>query len=137
MGDIRASDNVIVESGSMIRGEMKVLQAYGSSLELAKLHPEDLQTIKSISDQGVPVVCVLISGRPLVVNRELEYCQAFVAAWLPGSEGKGVAEVLFGDYGFQGRLSFSWPRDAEQKSNIGDANYDPLFDFGFGLGYSS
>lgn len=137
MGDIRASDNVIVESGSKIRGEMKVLQAYGGSLELEQLHPEDLQTIKAISDQGVPVVCVLISGRPLVVDRELEHCQAFVAAWLPGSEGKGVAEVLFGDYGFRGRLSFSWPRDAEQKSNVGDANYDPLFDFGFGLGYSS
>jgi beta-glucosidase len=59
MGDIRSSDQVIVESGSMIRGEMKVLQAYGNSLELAKLHPEDLQTIKAIADQGIPVVSVL------------------------------------------------------------------------------
>jgi len=136
MGDIRASDKVIVESGSMIRGEMKVLQAYGNSLELEQLHPEDLQTIKTISDQAVPVVCVLISGRPLVVNRELEHCQAFVAAWLPGSEGKGVAEVLFGDYDFHGRLSFSWPRHDGQKLNVGDAHYDPLLEFGYGLSYT-
>ena len=137
MGDIRSSDQVIVESGSMIRGEMKVLQAYGNSLELAKLHPEDLQTIKAIADQGIPVVSVLISGRPLVVNRELELSRAFVAAWLPGSEGKGVVEVLFGEHDFQGRLSFSWPRDTEQKLNVGDAEYDPLFAFGYGLGYQS
>ncbi len=137
MGDIRAGDHVIVESGSMIRGEMKVLQAYGSSLELAELHPEDLRTIQSISDQSIPVVCVLVSGRPLVVTQELDRSSAFVAAWLPGSEGKGIAEVLFGDYDFQGRLSFSWPKDAEQKLNVGDADYDPLFAFGFGLSYAS
>ncbi len=137
MGDIRASDQVIVESGSKIRGHMKVLQAYGTTLELSKLHPEDLQTIRKISDQGIPVVCVLVSGRPLVVNQELEHSCAFVAAWLPGSEGKGIAEVLFGEYDFQGRLSFSWPKDAEQKLNVGDADYDPLFAFGFGLSYSS
>ena len=77
----------------------------------------------------------MISGRPLVVNRELEHCQAFVAAWLPGSEGKGVAEVLFGDYDFHGRLSFSWPRHDEQKLNVGDTHYDPLFKFGYGLSY--
>ncbi len=137
MGDIRAGDHVIVESGSMIRGEMKVLQAYGTTLELAQLHPEDLATIQTISEQGIPVVCVLVSGRPLVVNQELDRSSAFVAAWLPGSEGKGVADVLFGDYDFQGRLSFSWPKNAEQILNVGDTDYDPLFAFGYGLSYSS
>ena len=137
MGDIRASDQVIVESGSMIRGQMKVLQAYGTTLELAQLHPEDLETIQTIVDQGIPVVCILVSGRPLVVNQELERSSAFVAAWLPGSEGKGIAEVLFGEYDIQGRLSFSWPRDADQKLNVGDADYDPLFAFGYGLRYST
>jgi beta-glucosidase len=135
MGDIRDSDQVIVESGSMIRGQMKVLQAYGATLELAKLHPQDLETIRRITDQGVPVVSVLVSGRPLVVNLELERSSAFVAAWLPGSEGQGIAEVLFGEYDFQGRLSFSWPKDALQNANIGDTDYDPLFEFGFGLRY--
>ena len=137
MGDIRRNDDVVVEAGSMIRGEVKVLQAYGTTLELAKTHPEDLQTIRTIAQRGVAVVCVLVSGRPLVVNQELESSKAFVAAWLPGSEGKGVAEVIFGDYDFQGRLSFSWPKDDEQQLNIGDANYDPLFEFAYGLSYSS
>jgi beta-glucosidase len=135
MGDIRASDQVVVESGSMIRGKVKVLEAYGTTLELAKLHPEDLQTIRRIREQGIPVVCVLVSGRPLIVNLELIESTAFIAAWLPGSEGKGVAEVLFGEYDFKGRLSFSWPRHAEEVLNIGDTKYDPLFSFGFGLSY--
>jgi len=135
MGDIRANDDVIVHAGSMIRGKMQVLEAYGTSLELAKLHPEDIQTLVAISQQGIPIVCVLISGRPLLVNAELDLSQAFVAAWLPGSEGQGVADVLFGGYDFQGRLSFSWPKHAEQQPNVGDANYDPLFAFGDGLSY--
>ena len=61
---------------------------------------------------------------------------AFVAAWLPGSEGRGIAEVLFGAYGFKGKLGFSWPRTADQvPTNIGDPDYDPLFEHGFGLTY--
>jgi beta-glucosidase len=137
MGDIRASDDVIVESGSMIRGEMKVLEAYGTTSVLAKLHPEDLQTIRAIAGQGIPVVTVLVSGRPLVTNDELASSSAFVAAWLPGSEGAGVAEVLFGKYDFIGRLSFSWPVHDGQQQNIGDEHYEPKFEFGFGLRYTS
>jgi len=79
---------------------------------------------------------VLVSGRPLLVARELEQSNAFVAAWLPGSEGRGIAEVLFGDHGFTGKLGFSWPRSARQVPiNVGDAEYDPLFPYGFGLAY--
>ncbi|MEJ2482978.1 MAG: glycoside hydrolase family 3 C-terminal domain-containing protein [Gemmatimonadota bacterium] len=81
-------------------------------------------------------MAVLVSGRPLVVNREMELASAFVAAWLPGSEGAGIADVLFGDHDFQGRLSFSWPRRPEDNINVGDAEYDPLFPCGFGLTHS-
>ena len=137
MGDIRDNDAVLVEAGSMIKRKMNVLTAYGTSLELAKLHPEDLNTLTAISKKGIPIICVLVSGRPLVVNAELSLSQAFVAAWLPGSEGKGVADVLLGDSDFKGRLSFSWPKHVGQQQNIGDADYDPLFEFGFGLNYSS
>ena len=136
MGDIRAGDNVVVESGSMIRGRMKVLEAYGATLELSQMHPEDLETIVRITGRGIPVVVVLVSGRPLVVNREMARSSAFVAAWLPGSEGMGIAEVLFGDYDFQGRLSFSWPKAVDRQVNVGDPDYDPLFAFGYGLNYS-
>lgn len=137
LGDIRADDQVIVEAGSMIRGQMKVLQAYGRSLRLSVLHPEDLRTLQSISAKGIPIVCVLVSGRALGINPELEQSAAFTVAWLPGSEGHGVTDALFGDYDFQGRLAFSWPRDSATQQNIGDDDYDPLFPYGYGLRYST
>ncbi|MEE4279131.1 MAG: glycoside hydrolase family 3 protein [Halieaceae bacterium] len=133
MGDVRTGDDVIVQAGSMIRGEMKVLAPYGSTVEHRVSHPEDLATIHTIAEKGIPVITVLVSGRPLVVEQELEASRAFVAAWLPGSEGAGVADVLFGDHDFQGRLSFSWPRRAGQVLNFDDADYDPRFAVGYGL----
>ncbi len=89
------------------------------------------------------MVSVFLSGRPLWVNPELNASTAFVAAWLPGTEGGGVADVLFRDnddqvnYDFTGKLSFSWPRDPSQTPlNRNDPGYDPLFAYGFGLTYS-
>lgn len=136
MGDIRDGDDVVVQTGSQINGKLKVLEPYGDSLVLADLHPEDLQTINAIIAKGIPVVVVLISGRPLVTNQELAASNAFVAAWLPGSEGAGVADVLFGDYAFSGKLSFSWPHSVSKGCNVGDPAYDRLFPVGYGLGYS-
>jgi beta-glucosidase len=133
MGDIRSSDHVIVQAGSQINGLLKVLQPYGNTMVLADLHPEDLQTITHITSRGVPVIAVLVSGRPLVTNQEMQASSAFVAAWLPGSEGQGVADVLFGDQGFSGKLSFSWPLTADKTLNVGDKDYAALFPCGFGL----
>jgi beta-glucosidase len=133
MGDLRPGDDVIVQAGSQINGLLKVLEPYGNTLVLADLHPEDIATINAITSRGVPVVTVLVSGRPLVTGAELEASTAFVAAWLPGSEGQGVADVLFGDYSFTGKLSFSWPQDADGPCNRGDEDYDPQFPYGFGL----
>jgi len=102
----------------------------------------DLALLRRLKAQGVPVVAVFLSGRPLWVNPELNAADAFVAAWLPGSEGAGVADVLIGDAqgrprrDFRGKLSFSWPRRADQFSlNRGDRGYDPLFAYGYGLTY--
>jgi len=136
MGDIRDSDHTIVEMGSQIKGLMKVLHPYGASLELNTLHPEDLQAIKNVTDQGIPAVVVLLSGRPLIIRKELEASSAFVAAWLPGSEGQGVADLLFGDYDFQGKLSFTWQRAENENFHRGDENYNPLFPYGFGMTYT-
>ncbi|MFN7054938.1 glycoside hydrolase family 3 N-terminal domain-containing protein [Hyphomonas sp.] len=90
---------------------------------------------------GAKVVSVFLSGRPMWVNRELNASDAFVAAWLPGSEGGGVADVLFRTdpaYDFTGRLSFSWPATAIQSPlNKGDPDYAPLFPYGYGLSYAS
>jgi len=103
----------------------------------------DLQLIKRLKADGIPVVAVFLSGRPLWVNREINAADAFVAAWLPGSEGAGIADVLLRkadgsvQHDFTGKLSFSWPRTATQyANNVGQPGYDPLFPFGHGLSYA-
>ncbi|XXT20962.1 exo 1,3/1,4-beta-D-glucan glucohydrolase [Sorangium sp. So ce429] len=105
------------------------------TLEHANLYPEDLAVIDTIRALApdVPIVTVFVSGRPLHTNKELNRSDAFVAAWLPGSEGGGVADVLFGDHEFQGKLSFSWPSaDCQTPLNKGDGE-EPLFPYGHGL----
>ncbi|CAN5424864.1 exo 1,3/1,4-beta-D-glucan glucohydrolase [soil metagenome] len=103
----------------------------------------DLALIKSLKAQGIPVVSVFLSGRPLWTNPEINASDAFVAAWLPGSEGGGVADVLVaGKDGkpqrdFQGKLGFSWPKRADQGPlNRGQPGYDPQFAYGYGLSYA-
>jgi len=114
------------------------------TLELGVRMPEDRAVLRAVSGHGVPVVTVLVSGRALYSNAELNLSNAFVAAWLPGTEGGGVADVLFrkrnGSIGndFTGKLPVSWPATACQTSqNIGDADYHPQFAFGYGLTYRS
>lgn len=83
---------------------------------------------------SVKCVVVIISGRPVVIEPYISSIDALVAAWLPGTEGQGVADVLFGDYGFTGKLSKTWFKTVDQlPMNVGDLHYDPLFPFGFGL----
>ena len=103
----------------------------------------DLELIQALKADGIPVVAVFLSGRPLWLNREINAADAFVAAWLPGSEGGGVADVLLQgadgkpQHDFKGKLSFSWPRRADQyDNNVGQEGYDPLFAFGHGLTYA-
>jgi beta-glucosidase len=89
-----------------------------------------------IQDTCAHVACVvvMVSGRPLVVEPFEDYMDAFVAAWLPGTEGDGIADVLFGQYDFQGKLSRTWFKRVDQlPMNVGDQRYDPLYPFGFGL----
>ncbi len=85
------------------------------------------------NDPNTPVLTVYVGGRPLWMNKELNLSDAFVSAWLPGSEGKGVADVLFGDVPFTGKLSYSWPaEDCQVPVNAGDGQ-TPLFALGYGL----
>ncbi len=81
---------------------------------------------------------VLISGRPMVLGDVLQQSDALVAAWLPGTEGQGVTDILFGDYKPTGKLSYSWPRTDAQlpmNKNLPAASYDPLFKYGYGLSW--
>ncbi|WP_331345750.1 glycoside hydrolase family 3 protein [Cellvibrio sp. UBA7661] len=102
----------------------------------------DLLLLKKLKAQGIPVVALFITGRPMWINRELNAVDALAVIWQPGTEGAGVADVIFKtiegqiNYPMTGRLAFSWPKSPDQGPlNIGDENYDPLFAYGFGLRY--
>lgn len=99
----------------------------------------DTALLAGYRERGMPVVSVFLSGRPMWVNPEINASDAFVAAWLPGSEGGGVSDLLFRrspEFDFTGRLSFSWPKRPDQAVlNVGMDGYDPLFAFGYGLSY--
>jgi beta-glucosidase len=101
------------------------------------LSAADVVLVERAKQAGAPVITVLLSGRPLVLGATLDASQAFVAAWLPGTEGQGVADVLFGDYKPTGKLPQTWPRTNEQATGgVGKAGAgEPLFPYGFGLTY--
>jgi len=122
--------------GIVVIGETPYAEGHGDKEDLT-LSAVDVTAVSNMKQAGIPVVVVLLSGRPMIINDALEQCDSFVAAWLPGTEGLGVADVLFGDHRPVGKLSFSWPRSMAQiPINVGDANYDPLFKYGFGLTFS-
>jgi len=116
----------------VVVGEKPYAEMIGDRKDL-KLDNEDLEVIKRFTDNDIPVVVVLLSGRPMIVTDEIGKWDGFIAAWLPGTEGTGVADVLFGDYKPTGKLSFSWPKSMNQFPI--DPNDDHLFSFGFGLTY--
>jgi len=123
--------------GIVVIGEIPYAEWMGDRKDLT-LAPEDVAAVEEVKKAGIPVVVVLLSGRPMIIDKVIDKADAFVAAWLPGTEGRGVTDVLFGDFDFSGRLSFSWPRSMDQVPiNVGDAGYDPLFKYGYGLQYSS
>nr|BFE78685.1 hypothetical protein GCM10020093_012860 [Planobispora longispora] len=107
------------------------------TLEAARLYPGDLAVLDKVAGKGKPVITVYVTGRPLWVNKELNRSDAFVVAWLPGTEGGGVADLLVrGKHreGYTGKLPYSWPKTACQAPlNAGDEGYDPLFPLGYGL----
>jgi beta-glucosidase len=125
--DTKADYSVVVV------GEKPYTEWYGDSNDL-NLPDDAVELIKKVKNYNNPVIVVLISGRPLIIEKILHYSDAIIAAWLPGSEGDGVSDVLFGDYSPVGLLSNSWPKSMEQiPINIGDDNYAPLYEYGYGI----
>jgi beta-glucosidase len=100
------------------------------------LSEADQLAIRRVCSRAESCTVLVVSGRPMIIPPELGVqIDALVASWLPGSEGMGVADVLFGKRGFTGKLPVTWPRSvAQEPINVGDADYDPLYKFGFGLG---
>ena len=121
--------------GIVVIGETPYAEFEGDAESLA-LDPEDVEAINRVKSAEIPVVVVLISGRPLIIEPELQGWDALLAAWLPGTEGGGIADVIFGDYNPTGKLPHTWPRTMDQiPINNGDYGIDPLFAYGFGLRY--
>ena len=129
----------------IIVGETPYAEFFGdigheSNTRKLTLTKEHQKYIKTYSEKGIKTIVVLISGRPLVVTKQIKKSDAFVAAWLPGSEGDGIAEVLFGDYNFSGKLPHSWPKSVKDFKgkygpNFWDKSIKPLYPFGYGLKY--
>ena len=129
----------------VVFGEEPYAEGVGDVKNLAyqQATKADLKLLEKLKSEGIPVVSILISGRPLYLNAELNASDAFVAAWLPGSEGNGISDVLLSDvngkvvHDFKGRLSYSWPASPWQtEANRGDAEYAPLLPYGYGLSYN-
>jgi len=133
------------DAAIVVFGEQPYAEFRGDrpTLEFSPGNKADLALLRRLKAAGIPVVAVFLSGRPLWVNAEINASDAFVAAFLPGTEGGGVADMLFRrpdgsmPFDFRGRLSFSWPKRPDQyKLNRRDPGYDPLFAYGYGLSYA-
>jgi beta-glucosidase len=121
--------------GVAVIGETPYAEGMGDRTSLA-LDPADVAVVQGMKQAGLKTVVVLISGRPMILDTILPYADAIVAAWLPGSEGGGITDVLFGDAHPTGKLPCSWPKSMAQiPINQGDATYDPLYPYAFGLTY--
>jgi beta-glucosidase len=127
----------------VVFGETPYAEFQGDLETLDYLPVTPLETLRRLKDAGVPTVSVFLSGRPMWTNPEINASDAFVAAWLPGTEGGGVADVIVAGpdgrarHDFSGTLSFSWPRSAEGTPlNRGEPGYDPQFAYGYGLSYA-
>lgn len=117
----------------VIIGEQPYAEGEGDREDLT-ISNDDIALVRKVYEKGKPTIVILLSGRPMIINPILHYSDAIFAAWLPGTEGDGIADVLFGDYQPTGKLSHSWPKYMDQiPINVGDQNYDPLYEYDFGL----
>jgi beta-glucosidase len=130
----------VADVGIVVIAEKPYAEGIGDKADIS-LTEAEVKLITQTKRQSNSVIVILLSGRPRVITDEIPLADAWVAAWLPGTEGAGIADVLFGDYPFSGKLSFSWPRSNQQlpiniNNSAGKIDCDaPLFPFGYGLKY--
>ncbi|XP_020413934.1 uncharacterized protein LOC18787238 isoform X1 [Prunus persica] len=116
----------------VVVGEHPYAETSGDSMNLTMAEPGP--SVISNVCESVKCIVIIISGRPIVIEPYISSIDALVAAWLPGTEGQGITDVLFGDHGFSGKLPRTWFRTVDQlPMNFGDTHYDPLFPLGFGI----
>ena len=120
--------------GIAVIGETPYAEMVGDRTDL-RLSREDVAVVENMKRAGIPVVAVIYSGRPVVIDDILGKADAIVAAWLPGTEGDGVTDVLFGDPKPGGKLSYTWPKGESSSFHLGDPGYKALYKFGYGLTY--
>jgi len=117
----------------VVVGETPYAEGDGDNSVLG-LSSDDLSVINNVKKLNIPYVVILLSGRPLMIENVINNADAFIAAWLPGTEAMGITDLLFGDYPFTGKLSHSWPTSiAQVPVNYGDSPYNPFFPYGYGL----
>lgn len=128
----------------VVFGEVPYAEMFGDLLNVDFLQTKPLELLTQLKAQGIPTISIFLSGRPLWITPELNLSDAFIAAWLPGTEGDGIADLILTDsknkarYDFRGKLSFSWPATASQTTiNKGNSDYAPLFPYGYGLSYAN
>jgi len=128
------------EYGVVVVGETPYAEGAGDKDDL-RLSESDIKVIQNARETSEYLIVIILSGRPLIISEQVQMADAWVAAWLPGTEGSGITDVLFGDYPFTGKLPFTWPRSNEQlPMNIHNLAENaqgcdaPLFPFGYGLG---
>ena len=129
----------MADVGIVVVGEQPYAEGVGDARGL-DLSQADEQTMANVRAQSKQLVVIILSGRPLIITEQYQMADAWIAAWLPGTEGEGVVDVLFGDYPFSGKLSYTWPRANDQLPiNINNSDNvtgcaAPLFPYGYGLG---
>jgi beta-glucosidase len=130
--DPRVAPNAAV----VVIGEPPYAEMRGDRRDLA-LDPQDIEAVKSAKSTGAPVVVLLVTGRPLILAPILDLADAIAVAWLPGTEGAGIADVLFGDVAPTAKLPHTWPKSMQDiPLSAADTTKTPLFPYGFGLTYA-
>jgi len=137
--DLSGEFDGMADVGIVIVGEQPYAEGVGDARGLNLLQA-DVQTITNMRSHSSKLVVIILSGRPLIITEQFQLADVWVAAWLPGTEGAGVVDVLFGDFPFTGKLPYTWPRANDQlpiNSNSADDQIGcsgPMFPYGYGLG---
>ncbi|MBN1408474.1 MAG: glycoside hydrolase family 3 C-terminal domain-containing protein [Calditrichaceae bacterium] len=121
------------DAAIVVIGETPYAEGNGDDDDL-HLKQDDIETVRRVKEAGMPTIVILISGRPMILDNIIHYADVLFTAWLPGTEGDGVADILFGDFQPTGKLTHSWPRSMKQiPINMGDSSYDPLYPYAHGI----